>query len=141
MPAKCLVAVHLFFLRNGEVLMLRRFQTGWEDGNYSVVAGHVEASETVTQAVIREAEEEVGVCLTPDQVNVVHVMHRKSDDERIDFFLTVDNWRGVITNREPHKCDELEWYPLGTLPATTIPYVRYALGCFQRGVRFSEFGW
>ncbi len=141
MRARFVVAVHLFFLREGELLMLRRFNTGWEDGNYSVVAGHVEAGETVTQAAIREAEEEVGVALAPDQVDVVHVMHRKSDDERIDFFLTVDNWIGEIRNREPDKCDELGWYPLEALPANTIPYVRYALECFQRGIRYSEFGW
>ncbi len=141
MRARFVVAVHLFFLREGELLMLRRFNTGWEDGNYSVVAGHVEAGETVTQAAIREAEEEVGVALAPDQVDVVHVMHRKSDDERIDFFLTVDNWLGEIRNREPDKCDELQWYPLEALPANTIPYVRYALECFQRGIRYSEFGW
>lgn len=141
MRANCLVAVHLFFMREGKLLMLRRFNTGWEDGRYSVVAGHVEAEETVTQAALREAAEEVGVSLAPDQVEVVHVMHRKSEDERIDFFLTVKSWQGAIRNQEPGKCDELQWYPLAALPANTIPYVRYAVECYQRGIRYSEFGW
>ncbi len=123
------------------MLMLRRFHTGWEDGNYSVVAGHVEEGETVTQAAIREAEEEVGVSISPDQLEVVHVMHRKSEDERIDFFLTARNWEGDIRNREPDKCDEMNWYPLAALPANTIPYVRHGLEGYQRGVFYSEFGW
>lgn len=89
------VAVHLFFLREDRILLLRRFNTGYEDGNYSVVAGHVEAGETVTQAAIREAVEEVGVTLEPDDLQIVHVMNRKSKDERIDFFIVVRHWGGI----------------------------------------------
>ncbi len=117
------VAVHLFFYQDDRVLLLRRFNTGWADGKYSVPAGHVEAGESVSAAAIREAGEELGIRLTPDALEVVHVMHRKSDDERVDFFLRVNRWSGVVTNREPHKCDDLAWYPLDALPDAIIPYV------------------
>jgi len=135
------VAVHLFFLRDQQVLLLRRFNTGYEDGNYSVVAGHVDAGETVTQAAIREAGEETGVALTAGDIHIVHVMHRKSEDERIDFFMTVHHWAGEIRNREPHKCDALAWFPLDALPGNVIPYVRRALENYQNGIYYSEFGW
>ena len=135
------VAVHLFLLRADRVLLLRRFNTGWEDGNYSVPAGHVDAGETVTQAAIREAREEIGVRLGPQDVEVVHVMHRKSEDERIDFFLLARRWTGEIANQEPDKCDDLAWYPVASLPGNMIPYVRQALLNYQNGALFSEFGW
>lgn len=135
------VAVHLFFIQNEQILMLRRFNTGYADGQYSVVAGHVEAGETVTQAAMREAAEEVGIQLKPVEVEVVHVMHRKSNDERIDFFLVVKHWTGEITNPEPHKCDALTWFPLTALPDNVIPYVRQSLTYYRAGQRFSEFGW
>ena len=141
MRSRFVVAVHLFFLRDDRVLLLRRFNTGWEDGNYSVPAGHVDAGETVTQAAIREACEEIGVSLEPYDVTVVHVMNRKSEDERIDFFLLVRSWSGEIANREPDKCDDLSWYPVTSLPGNMIPYVRQALRNSQNGVLFSEFGW
>jgi 8-oxo-dGTP diphosphatase len=141
MRSRFAVAVHLFFLHNDRVLLLRRFNTGWEDGNYSVPAGHVDAGETVTQAAIREAREEIGVRLEPQDVEVVHVMHRKSEDERIDFFLLARRWTGEIANREPDKCDDLAWYPVASLPGNTIPYVRQALHNCQNGMLFSEFGW
>lgn len=135
------VAVHLFFVRAGSVLLLRRFNTGWGDGKYSVPAGHVDAGEAVTAAALREAWEEVGVRLRPSDLDVVHVMHRKSDDERIDFFLTVNDWAGQITNKEPDKCDDLSWYPLVSLPTNLIPYVRQGLANYRDGIGYSEFGW
>jgi 8-oxo-dGTP diphosphatase len=141
MRSQFVVAVHLFFLRDDRVLLLRRFNTGWEDGNYSVPAGHVDAGETVTAAAIREAREEIGVSLKPQDVQVVHVMNRKSDNERIDFFLLVSSWSGEIVNREPDKCDDLRWYPVTSLPGNVIPYVRQGLQNFRKGIWYSEFGW
>ena len=43
------VAVHLFFLRDDQILLLRRFNTGYEDGKYSVVAGHLERVKNTRQ--------------------------------------------------------------------------------------------
>ncbi len=68
-------------------------------------------------------------------------MNRKSEDERIDFFLLARRWTGEIANREPDKCDELAWYPVASLPNHMIPYVRQALQNYQDGQLFSEFGW
>ena len=141
MRSKFPVAVHLFFLRDQQVLLLRRFNTGYEDGNYSVVAGHVEAGETVTQAAVREASEEIGVLLTAHDIQIVHVMNRKSEDERIDFFAAIRHWEGEISNHEPDKCDALAWFPLNALPGNLIPYVRCALENYHVGIYYSEFGW
>jgi 8-oxo-dGTP diphosphatase len=141
MRDKFAVAVHVFFVRGDEVLLLRRFNTGYEDGKYSVVAGHVDAGETVTQTAIREAREEVGVEIRPQDLSVVGVMHRKSDDERVDFFLVTTTWSGELVNRERDKCDELRWVRIAMLPPNVIPYVRRALGNYQQGVWFDEFGW
>jgi ADP-ribose pyrophosphatase YjhB (NUDIX family) len=135
------VAVHLLFFRQDRILLLRRFNTGWEDGNYSVPAGHVEAGESVIDAAIREAREEVGVHLARQDLRVAHVMHRKAEEERIDFFLVVKRWTGPITNQEPHKCDDLAWFPPSALPANVIPYVRQSLANHRAGLFFSEFGW
>src|SRR6266446_5003899 len=141
MDTKFPVAEHIFLLREHSVLLLRRANTGYEDGNYSVVAGHLDGGESVTQAAIREAHEEVGIVLHPAALTVVGVMHRASNDERIDFFLVATTWGGTLTNQEPNKCSELRWCALDALPANTIPYVRAALENFSRGVWFAEFGW
>jgi 8-oxo-dGTP diphosphatase len=136
-----LVAVHLFLVRDGRVLLLRRANTGYADGSYSVPAGHLDGGEEVIAAAIREAREEIGITLAPSAVAVVGVMHRRSNDERIDFFVAASEWTGVIVNAEPQKCDDLSWYLLDALPDNTIPYVRRALANYQRGVWFDSYGW
>lgn len=134
-------AVHLFLVRDGQVLLLRRYNTGYQDGNYSVIAGHLNGDEEVKAAAIREAREEAGIEIDPADLHVVGVMHRRSDDERIDFFLAADRWSGQIVNREPHKCDQLAWFDLGALPDNVIPYVERALQNYRSGRWFDSFGW
>jgi 8-oxo-dGTP diphosphatase len=134
-------AVHLFLLRDGKILLLRRYQTGYEDGNFSVVAGHLDGNETVMAAAVREAREEVGVALAAHDVRVVGVMHRRSNDERIDWFVACERWVGEITNAEPQKCDELRWADLEDLPPNVIPYVRRAIVNCRAGRWFESYGW
>ena len=134
-------AVHLFLIRDGQVLLLRRFNTGYEDGKYSVIAGHLSGDEGIKAAMIREAREEAGIEISPLGLEVVGVMHRKSDDERIDFFLAATSWSGEITNREPDRCDQLAWFGMDVLPENVIPYVRRALGNYRQGIWFDSFGW
>jgi 8-oxo-dGTP diphosphatase len=138
---KLVSAVHIFLIRDGKVLLLRRFNTGYEDGNYSVVAGHLNGDEEVKTAAIREAHEEVGIRIAPADLRVVGVMHRKSNDERVDFFLTVASWSGDVTNMEPDKCDRLAWFDVQDLPENVIPYVRRAFDNYRRGKWFDSFGW
>jgi 8-oxo-dGTP diphosphatase len=124
-----------------EILLLQRYQTGYEDGKLSVVAGHVERGETLTQAAMRETREEVGLELSRDQLRVVGVMHRRSEEERLDFFLSHPIAREEPRNLEPDKCSELVWVRISRLPDDTISYVRAAIDNFQAGVWFHEFGW
>ena len=138
-------SVHLFLLRAGprgqQVLLLQRAYTGYEDGNYSVIAGHLDGGETVIAAIAREAHEEAGITVVPGDLAVVGVMHCWEGDEYVHFFLTAATWQGTIVNAEPNKCDELSWHDLDNLPANVIPYVRQALANYRRGVWFDSFGW
>jgi 8-oxo-dGTP diphosphatase len=135
------VTVHLFFFRGEEILVSRRLNTGYRDGEYSVPAGHLDGGETVIAAALREAHEEVGLQLDPEQVQFCGVMHRLEDDERVDFFVRVNSWNGDPFNNEPGKCDDLRWVRLDSLPSNTVPYVRQALRNLKRGQVFDEFGW
>ncbi len=126
---------------NDEVLLLLRQNTGYEDGKYSLVAGHADGNETICQAVAREALEESGIHIRPENLHHVHTMHRVSNRENIDLFFTCDRWEGLITNTEPDKCAELAFYPVANLPTNTLGYIRQAFDMIEQGITYSEYGW
>jgi ADP-ribose pyrophosphatase YjhB (NUDIX family) len=142
---RAIPASYLVLVKDGKILMLRRFNTGYEDGKYSLPAGHVDEGENFTQCVAREAKEEVGVDVKLEDLKVVHVMHRKSSEgeigNRIDVFFTAEKWSGEIKNMEPEKCDDLSWFDLNNLPENAIAYVRKAINCIKDKVVYSELGW
>jgi len=141
MHPKFPVTVHMFFLRQNKLLLIRRYQTGYMDGHYSVPAGHLDGNEPVRRAAVREAKEEIGVEIDLGDIDFAGVFHRSEGDERVDFFVQVRRWRGEPFNAEPEKCDELRWTEVNDLPENTIPYIRRAIENFQTGVLFEEFGW
>ncbi len=121
--------------------MLRRYNTGYEDGNYSVVAGHIDGGEQLKTAMVREAREEVGIEISPSNLKVVGVMHSFTDKEYVHFFLQTSEWSGEVVNVEPHECDDLCWSDIDALPDNTIPYIRRAVENYRTGVWFDSFGW
>jgi len=139
--AKFPVTVHLLFIRNGQILLVRRFNTGYADGQYSVPAGHLDGEETVIAAGVREAREELGVVIQERDLAFSSVMHRREDDERVDFFFEARAWEGKPVNAEPDKCDDLFWANLEAVPENTVAYVRQAIQNHLRRVRFDKFGW
>ncbi len=139
---KLIPEVYLILVENEKILLLRRFQTGYEDGNYSMVAGHADGNETMREAIAREAREEAGIKIDPMKLEHILTMHRWCEDhERIGLYFMAKNWDGEIKNSEPNKCDDLSWFSLAELPKNTIPYVATAIDCYQNGVKYCEFGW
>jgi ADP-ribose pyrophosphatase YjhB (NUDIX family) len=146
---KNIPASYFTCIKDNKILLLRRLNTSYEDGNYSLVAGHVEAGETFTDCVIREAREEVGIILVAKDLHVFHIMHRNSiladktrNEERVDVFFIADKWKGDIRNNEPDKCNDLSWFDINNLPSNTIPYIRQVinLGLLKK-IFYSEYGW
>ena len=75
MKLEAKVAVHLILINDRyECLCLRRFNTGYKDGEYGLVSGHVEEGENLKAAMIREACEEVGITLSPGDLEIIGVI-------------------------------------------------------------------
>jgi ADP-ribose pyrophosphatase YjhB (NUDIX family) len=138
---KLVPETHLFLVRGDRILLFRRRNTDYEDGKYSVIAGHMEDGETAREAICREAQEEAGIDLAPDDLAFAHVVHRADRGQRVGFFFTALRWGGEPRNMEPHKADDFRWFPLDALPGDMVPYVRRAIGLWRAGQCYSESGW
>ncbi len=139
---KIRVAVYLILARDEKILLTLRQNTGWQDGNWGLPAGHLEAGESILQAAVREASEEVGINALPSDLKLVHVMHRMKeqvgDHEYLDFFFTTEKWAGTPSNCEPDKCSEIKWIQVNALPQNLIPNVRVGIGKYLDKAIFSE---
>lgn len=135
-------AVYLFLFKGEKILLSRRYKTGWMDGHYSLIAGHLDGNESVSRAMIREAKEEAGVIIENKYLKSATVIHRKSpDQEYIDFFFVAEKWQGTPKIMEPEKCDDMSWFPFEKLPENLLPHIKEAIENYRNGTPFSESGW
>jgi 8-oxo-dGTP pyrophosphatase MutT (NUDIX family) len=135
-------ASYLILKNNNRFLLSLRQNTLFMDGYYSLVAGHLDGNEPASRACLREAEEEANIKLTPKDIRPVHVMNRMSPPrEYVDMYFLAENYRGEIKNMEPEKCGGLEWFEIDKLPDNTVPYIRFVLENYQKGIFYSENGW
>ncbi|MBD0673518.1 hypothetical protein BU198_23090 [Streptomyces sp. CBMA156] len=136
------VGVHLVLTDNGTVLLGRRRNTRYADGLWHLPAGHMEPGERVTRSMTREAEEELGITIAEDHLELLHTLHHlDTDRSRLQLFFRPTHYTGRLRNAEPHKCEELRWWPLDRLPADTVPYTAHALHRIADGTRLSTVGW
>jgi 8-oxo-dGTP diphosphatase len=135
------IDVHIMLLREGTILLGRRQNTGYKDGHYHLPAGHLEGGESVVTALLREAWEELGILVDPDNAQLVHVMHQSNGGGRIGIFFRVEAWEGDVVNREPAKCSELRWFRVDSLPRRMVPYARKAILAVETGRGLSLHGW
>lgn len=134
-------AVYLILRDDDKVLLSKRSSTGWKDGWYGVVAGHVQGGEPAELAMVREAREEVGIDIDVRVLKHVYTVHRLGnglDDEYVDLFFECREWSGDIVNAEPEKCDELAWYGVDQLPDLTISHIRKVINEYGDGDTYSS---
>lgn len=114
------------------MLLHRRQGTGYRDGHWALLAGHVELGESVLQAAAREAAEEAGVSVTINDLRPLCTVHRTLRgggpiEQRADFFFATREWTGTPRVMEPDKAADMGFHPLSTLPAPGVPHERLVL--------------
>jgi 8-oxo-dGTP pyrophosphatase MutT (NUDIX family) len=136
----------LILTRRHEILLALRQGTGYCDGQYNVPSGKLEDGETILDAVVREAREEIGLSLTPDELRHGATVHCRNPEgqRRFGLFFAVEldvHRHGEPFNAEPHKCAKIEWFPIDMLPENTVPYTAAGVEALRSGISFRLAEW
>ena len=128
------IIVHTFVFDRDRLLLLRRANTGFLDGYYSLPGGHVDAGEEIAHAAVREVAEEARIEVLEIEPRVVMPY-----GGGVDFLFEAKRWSGTAQIGEPDRCDDLVWAPPDRLPEKTAPYLRKALELRSTGTWYHEF--
>ena len=119
------ISVQLILEKQNKILLMKRKNTGYEDGKYALPGGHVEANEEIRMALLREVKEELGIDLDIQNIEFYKVINRKinSQQEYIDFIFKANHWSGKITNKESDKREEIIWVNKKELPENILNFI------------------
>lgn len=137
-------AVHLFLVIDGKILVEKRKNRQYCNGQYDVIASHILGGESAIDAVIRTAKTEVNVVIKKEDLDIIQVMHQNDNGlEYINYFFITSKYSGIINNNEPQFCENLEWvdfkYPINNLEK----YINEAIKNYidNPNEKFTFYGW
>lgn len=135
-----LVAWVLLQRPDGRVLLGRRSGVRYGAGCWGLPGGHADDRESLAAAAVREAAEEVGVVVAPDDLEAVGVQHYLDGDTHgLDVLFRARRWTG-----EPapvSECSEVGWFDPADLPPDALDWLGPTLRRhLVDGEPFSEFG-
>jgi len=120
---RSVVCVDIVLKQGDKILLMKRQNTGNDDGYFELPGGHLEKKEDIFNAMLRELEEELCIKLERKDIKLVHILHHYTGD-RINFIFECnkDNLNPVIG--EPNKCSEINWFSINHLPKNTTEKVK-----------------
>ena len=126
---KC--AVHLFLIKDGKVLVEKRNNRSYRNGQYDVIAGHIIGGHDVYDEMIRIAKKEVNIDIKREDLRPIQVMHHNGEvSEYIHYFFIAEKYEGELNNNETEICEYLAWeefrYPVNNM----MDYINYAIKCY-----------
>lgn len=131
------IKARLILKREDKILLLLQRTT--KGGKFTLVGGRVESMEYAKEALIRECYEELNIRLKKQDLQLVHVLHKKNKKGNVvTFYFTSNQWKGMIFNREPHHFKGVEWHNVEDLPARTSPTTQHVITKFLKGKIYSE---
>jgi 8-oxo-dGTP diphosphatase len=132
-----------YIVKDNQVLMLYRSNTGFANNCYGLPGGKIEPHESAQQALIREMQEELGITVNAQDTQLMHVMSFKgaSDADSLVLLFSITKWLGKLINKESHKHDHIAWFSLDSLPTNIIPRHKHMLNYSIQKQFYSQEGY
>ncbi|MGW2780380.1 NUDIX hydrolase [Streptomyces populi] len=139
-----IIGVHLHLQdEHGRILLgLRHPDSAYAGDQWHFLAGHCER-ETAIGCLVREAREEAGLIIEPDDVELVHVVHLVDPPParpRVQLVFRARYWSGTPRVMEPDRCVEWRWWNPKDLPAAVVPYTRHCVDGILAGRLYAQMG-
>ena len=123
-------AVHMIICKDNKILVQKRKGSKLWPGYYALPAGHIDKGENQYDALIREAQEELGIVINLKKIINSYVVLRRNYFEingkvlepYIDYYFEIEEYEGIPKIIEEDRCDELIWIDMNNLPEPFINY-------------------
>ena len=135
-PNQVLVGVGAIIIKNNQVL-LSKWKGSHASGTYGSLGGHLEYGESPTQALQREAMEELGIVLENIEFLVCTNL-LKYDKHYIDLTFLAQIKSGQPKIMEPEKIELVQWFDLDDLPSPLFEPVKLGIEAYLKGKNYFE---
>lgn len=139
------VGLMLIKIENGKekILLQKRKNTGYMDGYWDFSAtGHVEEGESMKQAMIREAKEELDIDIKEKEIEFVTMIHEAtSTAPYYNGYFKTTKWEKEPIINEPDKNEQIKWFDINELPKELVYHRVEAVMNYKNNIKYSEYGW
>lgn len=84
---KPFTTVHLFLVHQGRILLVRQASNAPVSAMYTVITDHLKDNEQVIVGAIRIIQEQAGIEVSADNIEIVGLMCRNNDEQQRSFYL------------------------------------------------------
>ncbi len=139
-----LLTAAVVLIKDGQVLLLKRQNTGIMDGKWALPWGKVDPGESMIQACIRETKEEIGLDLSKNNIDRIILWDDSKSffdtNSTLAFYGIVRNYEWNIENKEPEKCKQIKWFPIQDLPKNIVDYLPSVIKAIRNQKSYFEKG-
>ena len=118
------------------ILLMKRQNTGSNDGEYELPGGHLEKDEDLFEAMIRETKEELLLDLKREDIKLIYLMHHYTGN-RLNFIFETDGSNINPQIGEPNKCSELKWVDINELPENTTDKIKTIINDINNNITYN----
>lgn len=101
---------------DGQRVLLGKRRGSHGAGTWGFPGGHLEFGETAEACAARELLEETGLRALSLKKSTWTSDVIDTSKHYVTLFIVVDQFEGVLTLKEPEKCERWEWQPWDQLP-------------------------
>ena len=115
--------------KKGEILLVKRSKDlRNEAGMWSRPGGTVEFGETITEALVREIREEIGIEIEIIKfLEYTDIINKEEGTHWVALGFLAKRKSGEVKNLIPHEHDEVRWFQLDRLPKNVTHYTRNSI--------------